>query len=87
MLMFIVMLEEEDAEVAVAAGGGESVIEKGQTNREEVGTSGSRRKPDTHIRANASSLSDKIKYKQKERKYRWKGGSTYVKKTKSTKSA
>ena len=39
----------------VVAAAGESV-EKGHTNNEDMGTSGSRRKPETHIRANASRL-------------------------------
>ena len=42
--------------VVVVGVGEESVVEKGHTKRAEVGISGSRRRPETHIRAKASIL-------------------------------
>jgi hypothetical protein len=51
--------------LVVEVGVGEESAEKGHTKREEVGTSGSRRKPETHIRAKASNLRPPQKVKKK----------------------
>ena len=59
-------------------------VEKGQTNREDVGTSGSRRKPETHIRAKASRLGEKSDITFQPARI---NNSTYVKKAKRTNNA
>jgi hypothetical protein len=64
---------------AVATGGS---VEKGQPNKEDVGTSGSRRNPETHIRAKASNLRGRSVVGIETRIYL-----AYVKMQKSTNSA
>jgi len=69
-------IELDASVVAVVAVGevGELSVEEGHTKREEVSTSGSRRRPETHIRAKASNLVTP----QKKKKLKKRGDQHFV---------